>query len=86
MPVGDEILDKFQKYDNLVTKFYNETSKNFNAYENLIQELWIGYLPLLEKKDESSWKKNLNKLRKRKTLKVTRQSLKIRKIRRPKKV
>jgi len=36
MPVGDEILDKFQKYDNLVTKFYNETSKNFDAYENLI--------------------------------------------------
>ena len=86
MPVGDEILDKFHKYDILVTDFYSETSKNFNAYEDLISQLWIGYLPLLKKKDKSTFKKNLNKLRKRRALKVTKQSLKIRKVREPKKV
>ena len=62
---------QFQKYDRLVSDFYQETSTWFDIYKDIISDLWIGHLPLLRAQDTSSWKKNLNKLRKRRTLKAT---------------
>ena len=72
------IKAEFQEYDNLETDFYSETktSKRFDKYRDLIQELCIAYLPLLKKKDLSSWKKNLRKIRKRRTLKAAKKTLK----------
>ena len=71
MPTDFELQMQFQKYDRLVSEFYTETSNLFDAYKNIISYLWIGTLPLLKKKDTLSWKKNLMKLRKRRTLKAT---------------
>ena len=62
---------QMQKYDRLVSDFYLETSTLFDDYKDIISDLWIGHLPLLKAQDTSSWKKNLNKLRKRRTLKET---------------
>ena len=71
MPTDPELLSQFQKYDRLVSNFYKETSTRFKMYKDIISNIWIGHLPLLKAKDTTSWKKNLNKLRKRRTLKVT---------------
>ena len=81
MPAYWVVKAEFQEYDNLVTDFYSETSKRFDKYRDLIQELCIAYLPLLKKKDLSSWKKNLRKIRKRRTLKATKKALKKNKVR-----
>ena len=75
MPAGWMIKKEFRQYDKLVSDFYKDTSKSYNKFKGLISELGIAYLHLLKKKDLSSWKKNLNKLRKRRTHKVTKKSL-----------
>ena len=69
MPSDPELLSQFQKYDRLVSNFYKETSTRFKIYKDIISYIWIGHLPLLKAKDTTNWKKNLNKLRKRRTLK-----------------
>ena len=84
MPAGWMIKKELKQYDKLVSDFYEYTSKSFNKFKGLISELCITYLHLLKKKDLSSWKhdtcrkylaKNLNKLRKRRTHKVTKKTL-----------
>ena len=70
MPTDPELQLQFQKYDRLVSDFYKETATRFDNYKDIISYIWIGNLPLLKAKDTSSWKKNLNKLKKRKTLKA----------------
>ena len=78
MPSDPELLSQFQKYDRLVSNFYKETSTRFKIYKDIISYLWIGHLPLLKAKDNNTnWKKNLNKLRKRRTLKVTKAQRKV---------
>ena len=71
MPAGWMIKKEFQQYDKLASDFYEGTSKSYNKFKELISELGFTYLHLLKKKDLSSYKKNLNKLRKRRTHKVT---------------
>ena len=68
---------QLQKYDRLATDFYQETSTLFDIYKDIICDLWIEHLPLLKAQDTSSWKNNLNKLRKRRTLKVTKAQRKV---------
>ena len=63
MPTDFELQMQLQKYDRLVSDFYQETSTLFDDYKDIISDLWIGHLPLLKAQDTSSWKKNLNKLR-----------------------
>ena len=75
MPAGWMIKKEFRQYDKLVSDFYKDTSKSYNKFKELISELGVTYLHLLKKKDLSSWKKNLNKLRKRRTHKVTKKTL-----------
>ena len=70
MPTDPEIQLQFQKYDRLVSDFYKETATRFDMYQDIISDILIGHLPLLKAKDTSSWNKNLNKLRKRRTLKA----------------
>jgi hypothetical protein len=77
MPSDPELLSQFQKYDRLVSNFYKETSTRFKIYKDIISYIWIGHLPLLKAKDTTNWKKNLNKLRKRRTLKVTKAQRKV---------
>jgi len=77
MPSDPELLSQFQKYDRLVSNFYKETSTRFKMYKDIISKIWIGHLPLLKAKDTTNWKKNLNKLRKRRTLKVTKAQRKV---------
>ena len=77
MPSDHELQFQFQKYDRLVSDFYLETSISFDSYKDIISDLWIGHLPLLKAQDTLSWKKNLNKLRKRRTLKVTKAQRKV---------
>ena len=77
MPSDPELLSQFQKYDRLVSNFYKETSTRFKIYKDIISYIWIGHLPLLKAKDTTNWKKNLNKLRKRITLKVTKAQRKV---------
>ena len=77
MPSDPELLSQFQKYDRLVSNFYKETATRFDNYKDIISNIWIGHLPLLKAKDTTSWKKNLNKLRKRRTLKVTKAQRKV---------
>ena len=78
MPSDPELLSQFQKYDRLVSNFYKETSTRFKIYKDIISYIWIGHLPLLKAKDNNTnWKKNLNKLRKRRTLKVTKAQRKV---------
>ena len=77
MPSDPELLSQFQKYDRLVSNFYKETSTRFKMYKDIISYIWIGHLPLLKAKDTTNWKKNLNKLRKRRTLKVTKAQRKV---------
>ena len=77
MPSDSELLSQFQKYDRLVSNFYKETSTRFKIYKDIISYIWIGHLPLLKAKDTTNWKKNLNKLRKRRTLKVTKAQRKV---------
>jgi len=60
MPAGWMIKKEFRQYDKLVSDFYNDTSKQFNKFKDLISELGVTYLHLLKKKDLSSYKKNLN--------------------------
>ena len=76
MPAGWMIKKELKQYDKLVSDFYEYTSKSFNKFKGLISELCITYLHLLKKKDLSSYKRNLSKLRKRRTHKVTKKSLK----------
>ena len=77
MPSDPELLSQLQKYDRLVSNFYKETSTRFKMYKDIISYIWIGHLPLLKAKDTTNWKKNLNKLRKRRTLKVTKAQRKV---------
>ena len=77
IPTDIELQFEFQKYDRLVSNFYKETSNRFAIYEEIISYLWIGHLPLLKAKNTSYWKKNLNKLRKRRTLKATKAQRKV---------
>ena len=77
MPSDPELLSQFQKYDRLVSNFYKETSTRFKIYKDIISYIWIGHLTLLKAKDTTNWKKNLNKLRKRRTLKVTKAQRKV---------
>jgi hypothetical protein len=77
MPSDPELLSQFQKYDRLVSNFYKETATRFDNYKDIISNIWIGHLPLLKAKDTTNWKKNLNKLRKRRTLKVTKAQRKV---------
>ncbi len=81
MPAGWMIKKELRQYDKLVSDFYNDTSKKFNKFKDLISELGVAYLLLLKKKDLSSYKKNLNIMRKRRTHKVTKKSLKPGKVR-----
>ena len=81
MPAGWMIKKEFKLYDKLVSDFYNDTSKSFNKFKGLISELCITYPHLLKKKDSSSYKKNLNKLRKRRTHKATKKALRSGKVR-----
>ena len=81
MPAGWMIKKEFKQYDKLASDFYEDTSKSFNKFKDLISELGITYLYLLKKKDLSSYKKHLNKSRKRRAHKVTKKSLKPGKVR-----
>ena len=80
-PAGWMIKKEFRQYDKLVSDFYKDTSKSYNKFKELISELCVTYLHLLKKKDLSSYKKNLNKLRKRRTHKVTKKNLRSGKVR-----
>ena len=77
MPTDPELQLQFQKYDRLVSNFYKETATRFDNYKDIISNIWIGHLPLLKAKDTTNWKKNLNKLSKRRTLKVTKAQRKV---------
>ena len=81
MPAGWMIKKEFKQYDKLVSDFYEDTSKSFNKFKELISELGVTYLHFLKKKDLYSYKKNLNKLRKRRTHKVTKKALRSGKVR-----
>ena len=54
MPAGWMIKKEFKQYDKLASDFYEDTSKSFNKFKDLISELGITYLYLLKKKDLSS--------------------------------
>ena len=50
MPAGWMIKKEFKQYDKLVSDFYEDTSKSFNKFKELISELGVTYLHFLKKK------------------------------------